>query len=667
MINQKLAKIWYGGDYNPEQWPESIWQEDMRLFKLAGVDAVSVNVFGWGRLQPAEDQYEFEWLDKVMDMLHQHEIVACLGTATAVYPSWMGRQYSDLQRVDFQGRKRKYGGRANFCPNSPNFHRFASKLVTKIADRYKDHPALALWHISNEYNGQCYCEHCEKAFRSWLRRKYDTVDAVNRAWNMEFWNQLYYEWEDIVSPTETTVYWGEEKSGYSGLTLDYMRFQSDSLLDCFLMEKNILRKATPEMPITTNFMRWKELDYRKWAQHLDVVSFDNYPRPNAHPASSAFWHDLMRGLKGGKPFMLLEQAPNYAQWMDYNPPKRPGVMRLLSYQAVARGSDSVMFFQMRQSRGAGEKMHGAVISHAGHEHTRTFREVTGLGEELQQLGDTFIDSRIQSKVAILLDWENWWAAEMCVGPSKDIKYMEQMMKYYKAFYRKNIPVDIIHPDDDFSNYSLIVSPMLYMVREGLDQKLESFVEHGGNFVTTFFSGYINETDTIEIGGYPGKLRKLLGIWVEESDILTPDNGNTFILNGKSYDCGLMCDIVHPEAAEPLAYYEIEYYAGTPALTCNHYGEGDAWYVATDPEESFVEHFINSLAERTGVSSLLEAPSGVEVTMRVKDGRQFTFMMNHNDTASKVQFDAAYTDLISGKVLSGEYELEAYGVYVLAKV
>lgn len=666
----------YGGDYNPEQWPESVWEEDMELFKQASINMATVNVFGWGRLQPEEDRFDFDWLDRIMDMLHERGIRVCLGTGTTVYPSWMGRKYPELQRVDFQGRKRKYGNRAVFCPNSPVFRKFASQLVEKVAERYGNHPALDIWHISNEYNGYCYCENCEKAFREWLKRRYGTVDRVNEAWSTAFWNHLYYDWEDIVSPTETTIYWGEAKSSYPSMSLDYARFQSDSLLECCLMERDILKRVTPDIPVTTNFMGYfKEIDYYKWAQEIDIVSWDNYPQPGDSPAKSAFWHDLMRGLKQGQPFMLLEQAPDHAQWMDYNVPKRPGEMRLMSYQALARGADSVMFFQLRQSRGAGEKLHGGVIPHAGHGNTRVFREVAGLGAELLRLGDRFIGSRIPAKVAILFDWENWWAVDQCVGPTKDMNYIEQILKYYTALYNRNIPVDIIHPEADFSDYSLILAPVLYSMPDGLSDKLEHFTAEGGTFVTTYFSGYVDSNDRIEIGGYPGKLRKLLGIWVEESDILLPGNPNRMILSEKftgsaekEYECRLMCDVVHLEGAESWAQFGEDYYAGFPAVTRHGYGRGEAWYVATQVEESFIGAWLGYLAERAGIKPLPGATvSGVETTLRLgADGQTYLFVMNHNPAPVTFELEGSYMDLIAYNVWAGLTELPAYGVQVLVR-
>ncbi|MGG4034055.1 beta-galactosidase [Paenibacillus cisolokensis] len=673
MINEKLAKIWYGGDYNPEQWDTETVKEDMRMFKLAGIDVATVNVFSWALNQPNEDTYNLEWLDETIDRLYRNGIYVCLATGTAAHPAWMAKKYPDVLRVDYQGRKRAFGGRHNSCPNSPTYRKYAEKMAGVLAERYKDHPALLIWHVSNEYSGYCYCERCAAGFREWLKARYSTLDHLNQAWNTRFWGHTFYDWDEIVPPNELSEEWGGNRTNFQGISLDYRRFMSDSLLDCYKLEYRAIKEKTPNIPVTTNLMGfYPELNYFEWAKSMDVVSWDNYPAIDTPVSFTAMTHDLMRGLKGGQPFMLMEQTPSQQNWQPYNSLKRPGVMRLWSYQAVARGADTVMFFQLRRSIGACEKFHGAVIEHVGHEHTRVFRETAELGRELQQLGDKLLDSRLDARVAIVYDWENRWAIELSSGPSIALNYVNEVHKYYDSLFRMNIQTDMIGVEENLDQYDIVIAPVLYMVKPGFAQKLERFVAAGGTFVTTFFSGIVNEKDLVTIGGYPGELRPLLGIWAEEIDALLPDQTNRIVMKQEigalkgSYSCGILCDLIHAEGAEVLAEYGADFYKGMPALTRNRFGKGQAYYIAFSPESAFVDALLANLCEEKGVAPLADAPAGVEVTRRSKDGSSFLFLLNHNAEEATVKVGPEYTqDLLTGQAVSGVITLAGRGVSILS--
>ncbi|MFX3649110.1 MAG: beta-galactosidase [Paenibacillus sp.] len=672
MISSKLPKMFYGGDYNPEQWDHETHLEDLRMFQLAGIDMATINVFSWALIQPDEVTYRFEELDQLINRLHENGVYICLATSTAAHPAWMAKKYPDVLRVDADGRKRKFGGRHNSCPNSPTYRKYAEKIADKLAERYKDHPAVLVWHISNEYGGECYCENCEKAFRVYLKERYQSLEQVNKAWNTNFWGHTFYDWDEIVLPSNLSEHWGNNNSTFQGISLDYSRFNSDSMLDCYLLEYDAIKKHIPDSVVTTNLMGFfKQLDYFKWAKYLDIVSWDSYPGLATPVSFTAMAHDLMRGLKDGQPFMLMEQTPSQQNWQPYNSLKRPGVMRLWSYQSVAHGADTIMFFQLRRSIGACEKYHGAVIEHAGHENTRVFREVAELGKELQLLGDTTLDASVESKVAIVFDWDNWWAIEKSSGPTVALNYVDQIHKYYAAFFRRNIQVDIISVDTDMSKYDIVLAPVLYMVKPGFAAKLEKFVEAGGTFLTTFFSGIVNENDLVTTGGYPGELRKLLGIWVEEIDALLPEQKNRIVLKETygdlqgEYGCGMLCDLLHSEGAEVIAEYGDDFYKGMPVVTRNIFGQGEAWYVASDPDERFLDGLLGQLAAAKNVESLLETPEGVEVSSRTKDGKPYLFVMNHNATTQSYHLGTAKAhDLLTDRELSGNVEIEARGVQLL---
>lgn len=646
---EKITKIPYGGDYNPEQWSEDSWEEDMRLLKLAHIDIVTLNVFSWAMLQSDDDVYHFDKLDKIMELVKKHGMKVCLATSTGAHPAWMARKHPDILRVEANGMKRKFGSRHNSCPNSPTYQKYAVALAAKLADRYGKYDNLVAWHISNEYGGECYCENCEKKFRKWLKEKYGTIEEVNRGWDTAFWGHTFYDFEDIVAPNHLSEHWGNDRSTFQGISLDYRRFNSESILNAYRLEYDAVHAVTPDIPITTNLMgTYQPLDYQMWAKYMDFVSWDNYPANDTPISGVAMRHDLMRGLKQGKPFALMEQTPSVTNWLPYNMLKRPGVMRLWSYQAVAHGADTVMFFQMKRSIGACEKYHGAVIDHAGHENTRVFREVAELGAELDSLGAQTLGARSDAHAAIVFDWDNWWGISYSAGPSVYLDYCREVERYYKALFDLHIPVDMIGVEDDLSKYDLVIAPVLYMVKTGYDEKLRAYVKNGGRFLTTFFSGYVDEHDLVTVGGYPGKLRDILGIWVEEEDALPEDMHNCFHYKGTTYPASMLCDLLHTEGAEALASYEKDFYAGMPVLTKNAFGKGFGYYVAAQSNDEFYRMYLGEICREAGIEPIMDAPDGTEVTRRVNDNGTFVFLLNHGEKAQVVAMPFAGTDLLSGK-------------------
>lgn len=660
-----MNKILFGGDYNPEQWDEETWQEDMRLFKLAHVDTVTVNVFNWAMLQKDEATYDFSKLDKIIDLCVKNNLNIILATSTSAHPAWMARKHPDILRVDAYGIKRKFGGRHNSCPSSPTYRYYSKELARRIALRYKDVKNIIAWHISNEYGGECHCDLCQDQFRLWLKKKYQTIENVNIAWNTSFWSHTFYDFEDIVLPDFRSEEFMRKdvSTNFQGISLDYRRFNSDNLLACYKGEYEVIKQITPHIPITTNFMgAYKYLDYQKWAPYLDFISWDNYPTYDALPYQSAFNHDLMRGLKQGQPFWLMEQTPSVSNWHPYCALKRPGVMRLWSYQALGHGSDTVLFFQMRRSIGACEKYHGALIDHAGHENTRAFREMEALGNELIDLKESILNTRIHSKVAIIFDWDNWWATSLSAGPSCLINYQEEVETYYQFFYTNNIPVDLISDQDDFENYDLLIAPMLYMVKTGVDQKINDFVQHGGTFITTYFSGYVNENDLVQ-GAYPGKLSDVLGIWVEEIDALPKDKENHCIYRNKTYPCHIACDLLHLQGATSLSVYQDDFYQGMPVLTKNQYGKGTAYYIATRSNEDFYQEFLKIICNDLNIHPLLDVPQGVEVTKRENDVYEYYFILNHLEESVSISLKQPGYHLLKDQILQN-FELPSKDIAII---
>ena len=351
-MQPKFKRILYGGDYNPNQWPEEIWKEDMRIFKDARINSATINVFSWAKIQPSENEYNFSELDKVVEMLSEENYDIVFATSTAALPGWMVKKYPEVMYTDYEGRQHRFGQRHNACPNSLVYRKYARALADKLAERYASNPHVTCWHVNNEYGITCFCDNCQNAFRVWLKDKYKTIDALNKAWNMEFWGHTVYDWDDVVVPNALSEGIGTEKTAFAGISIDYRRFNSDSVLECYKMERDAIRSHNADVVITTNLMgTFKDLDYFKWAKEMDIVSWDNYPAYDTPWSMIAMKHDLMRGLKN-EPFMLMEQTPSQQNWQKYNSLKRPGQMRAQSYQTMAHGADTIQFFQLRRSVGA---------------------------------------------------------------------------------------------------------------------------------------------------------------------------------------------------------------------------------------------------------------------------------------------------------------------------
>lgn len=664
-MKKVFERFLFGGDYNPNQWPQEIWQEDMRIFRNAHINSATINVFSWAKIQPSEHDYYFNELDEMIDMLSEEGYDIVLATSTAALPAWMFKRYPEVARTDYEGRHHKFGQRHNACPNSLVYQKYAQRLAGKLAQRYGGNPQVTCWHINNEYGGECYCENCEKAFRVWLKDKYQTLEALNKAWNLEFWGHTVYEWDEIVLPNALSEGIGHDKTAFAGISIDYRRFNSDSLLENFKLERDAIRQFDSQTPITTNLMgTFKGLDYFKWAKEMDIVSWDNYPSYNTPWSFVAMTHDLMRGLKQA-PFMLMEQTPSQQNWQPYNSLKKPGQMRAQSYQTIAHGADTIQFFQLRRSIGACEKFHGAVIEHVGHENTRVFKETAALGEELSRLNEV-LGSETKAEVGVLFDWDNCWALEYTSGPTVDLTYVQQIHQYYRYFYEKNIATDLVSVDADFSKYQVLVAPVLYMVKAGMKEALESFVEQGGTLITTYMSGIVDQSDNVHLGGYPGPLRELAGIWVEEIDALAPEQTNVIQLKGgRQGESNLVSEIIHLETAESVADYTSNFYAGSPAVTKNRFGKGVVYYIGTQLEKDLLDTILDEATNSANLTAVIEGETNLEISCRHTEEAVYYFIINFQKQAQKVpaQF-VGKKDLLSDKHLTEDSVADQYSVYVI---
>ncbi len=670
----KFPHMLHGGDYNPEQWldqPE-VLEEDIRLFRKAHINCVSLGIFSWAKLEPEEGVYDFGWLDEIIDRLYANGIYTVLATPSGARPQWLAQKYPEVLRVRPDGLRNFYGHRQNHCYTSPLYREKVTQIDTRLAEHYANHPAVILWHISNEFGGECHCELCQAAFREWVQKKYGTLDKLNHAWWANFWSHTYTDRSQVHSPSpvgETSVH---------GLDLDWRRFVTHQTVDFMKTEIAAVKAVNPDIPVTTNMMTMYtyELNYFAFRDALDVISWDNYPEwhnpymGNEEVAKDcAMTHDMMRSLQK-KPFLLMECTPNATNWQGVSKLKKPGMHQLSVIEAVAHGADSGQYFQLRQSRGSCEKFHSAVISNTGTENTRTFREVTDIGAVLEQLSDRVYGSGTPAETAILFDTENKWALDKCQGPRNiGLDYFGNIRRNYSYFWKNGINVDIIDSTFDLSGYKLVIAPMLYLFRDGIQEKLRRFVRNGGTLVTTCFTGVVNDTDLSFLGeATEDKLSDVLGLWVEEVDSLYDCESNRTTWNGKSYSLKELCEICHPTTCETLAVYETDFYAGKPVLTKNQFGKGVAYHVSASADTDFFHALYAKLAAACDLTYAIRTavPDGVSLTWRQSDTEKLIFVQNFGDSAAAVQLDQPYENVLTGETVSGSLNIEKYGFAVLAK-
>jgi beta-galactosidase len=677
----KQKGFYYGADYNPDQWEHcpDILERDIELMKKAGVTSASIGIFAWTSLEPEEGRLEFGWLDRIMDRFAKEGMQVFLATPSGSKPMWMSEAYPEIRRVNKEGIRQHSGGRHNHCLTSPLYREKVARINTALAERYGKHPALALWHVGNEFSGDCHCNKCQAAFQVWLRERYQTLEALNDAWWTKFWNHSFTDWNQIQTHDRSV----------DGLQLDWLRFVNDQHFSFIKAEIETLRAITPEIPCTTNFMGTNEdTNYWQWAEGLDVISNDLYPQPDDRPntwkqsIASDFIHSLMRGMSGGKSWMLLECSPSSVNWGKVNKLKRPEVHRQEVLQAVANGADTIHYFQWRKGRGGFEKFHGAVIDHEGSDQSRVFKDCAQIGSELSSLASLIESKCPPASVAILYDWESRWALNASAGPKTNNTgfpfpadtYTEACQAHYRALTRAGQSVDLVTTKSDFSNYKVLVIPALYLIADDLAQRLRNFTEQGGILIGTYLTGYVDLSNRCYLGGFPGPdLRSLFGIWNEELDNLydedsiqvLPTEGNVLELTSEGTAQHLL-ERIHAEEATPLATFASDFHAGLPAVTRNEVQGGQAYYLAAQFDDAFLGTFYTQLFAKLGLVNPLGwlLPEGVVVRERKTKNATFLFLFNYKRDAQSLNLRAAsIRDLLNGEILEGTIELPPYASFV----
>ena len=667
----KQTEFIYGGDYNPEQWLDTpeILEKDIEYMKEAHINSVTLGVFAWSVLEPEEGIYQFDWLHKIIDRLYENGIMVVLSTPSAARPKWLSDKYPEVLRVNADRTHNLFGGRHNNCYTSPVYREKVAEINKRLSERFGKHPAVKLWHISNELGGECHCPLCQNAFRRWLKKRYGTIEKLNKAWNTMFWSHTYQNFDQVESPSplgETTLH---------GLNLDWKRFVTDQTADFVACEKEAIRKGGSILPVTINMTYDNhELNYHKFKDLIDVASWDNYPLWHKNSdieiaTDTAFQHDFIRSLLK-KPFLLMESCPSSTNWQGVSKLKRPGMLSAASLQAIAHGADSVQYFQIRQSRGASEKFHGAVIDHYGSNDTRVFKEVKEIGRHLKKLKE-IAGSTTKAKVAIIHDCESRWAMEDAQGPRNNgLYYMETVRKIYNSFRKLGLNIDVLDMEENLDRYDIVLAPMLYMFRCGIEDKIRNFVKEGGTFLMTYWSGIVNETDLCYLGAVPHQLQEVFGLRSTEIDSLYDGEKNYGISTGnffeknRQYQCANFCDLIQIDTAETLLTYREDFYAGYPAAVYNCFGQGKSYYICADFEQVFYDDLAKKIIHERGLEAeVFSLPSGIEVTTRQSQDKFYVFVQNFSNES--VQFDFLDTEY---QIVSGNQNgrLERYETCIFEK-
>lgn len=689
---ERLPYMIHGGDYNPDQWSDydKMINQDITLMKKVGMNCATVGIFSWARIQKREGEFDFTWLDELLDRFEENQLKMILATPSAAMPAWMAKKYPEVLRTPESRIQNQWGARVNYCPSSPIYREKCRKITEELARRYGRHDSVIMWHVNNEISGGCFCSKCEERFRQWLKEKYHSLEKLNCAWWTGFWSHTYYDWEEVGFPGYIN---GKLDQTCPGQMLDMKRFFSYIMADHYRQEYDIIRKYSKDKPITTNTWRlFGEMNFRDFEPYMDFAALDFYPQYNDQPGDDklssvyAFSLDYYRGMKAGKPFVIMEMAPG-VPLIHATKIRRPGLQKLITAQTLAHGANCINYFQWRKGRGGAEQYHGAVIDHCGRTDTKTFQEIQEVSEFLKTVSP-IRNCRKEAEVAVVYDVESDWAISFVQGTHPDKKlYRAECVAHYRSFYEMGINADVVDMESDFSKYKLVIAPMLYLINEKRAQKIQKFVSEGGTFVTTFYTGWAEESSLAHEGGFPGLLQEVTGLRIEDMDVL--NNGehvlaewveevgqqrkkgviqirtveNDLLLKDV-YEGHTFCDQIRLEGARSIAVYDGEFYRGNPCITVNSYGLGETYYMGVRTHDDFKKDFYEGLIHKLKISKSLEADIPEHVIAEERGGH--IFVMNFSDEERKITLHRDYRECQTMQILKGEITLKSYEVLVLIK-
>ena len=654
-----MPEMKIGADYYPEHWPRERWDEDIALMRKAGFNITRLAEFSWVKMEPEEGRYDFAWLDEAIDLLGKNGISVLLCTPTPTMPKWLYDKYPEVVLQDKFGHPEPFGNRQSNCFSSKTYRQFSRTITRKMAERYKDNPYVIGWQIDNELRDPfCFCPHCENAFRDHLKEKYGTVEALNEAWGTNFWSQCYASFAETHLP--------RHQYSSPSLVLEHRRFHSNLLVSFAKEQVDILREVCPQHFITHNYMSFMPyVDYFKLGELMDIVSHDYY-----YNFADGLWEDrqkmcawgaatldLTRGTKR-KNFIMMENSAGPGGWDFYGRNLRPGELRRMTFQNMAHGVDIQVWFRWRTSRFGTEQYFHGILGHDGVP-GRRYDEAAQTAADLQTVWKELEDSHIQSDVAFVFDYSDYWAMIQQTNNSR-FQYIDGMLAYYRALYRKGINVDFVNEAQALDGYKVVVLPHKYLLTAEYAAKLSAFVKNGGTLLTTCRSGVKNDDNVPHDMTLPGYLRELCGVRVEEYEAIPDAKPYRVVCEGESHEGKWLADWILPEGADVLASYAEEG-IDFAAVTRNHAGKGTVYYVGTVPDDALSDRIFASVLQDAGLEGF-SLPQGTEMTTRTKGGHVYRFVMNHSSTPQSFALDGF--DLLTGRETGGSLTLEAGGVAVV---
>jgi beta-galactosidase len=664
-----------GADYYPDQTPESLWEEDVRMIAEMGFTNVRVAEFAWSLMEPSEGKFDFAWLHSSVELLHKRDIQVILGTPSAAPPPWLTSKYPEVLMVDDAGMTISPGGRRFTCPTNKVYRRLSLAIATEMARSFVDTPGVIGWQIDNEFTlqrwGRCYCQFCRAGFQDWLRAKYGSLDSINQKWGTAFWSQVYTEFSQIPVPLPSN---GDPNPG---LALDYDRYQSFANSSFLEEQLAMLRKTCPHHFVTTNNVGLVDtINLRELYRNLDFASNDNYPgffqihgpqgmTSDAVVTMAALSHDCMRGMKGGKPFMVMEEQTGKAGQPFFSPQPYKGQIRLWTHQAFAHGAMGVNYFRWDTANfGAEEYWHG-ILTH-DRAKSPAYDEIKQVMQELKKLGPEALNSSYPADVALCFDSDSDWATAIQPG-NKKLTYMAQVSSWYGALTSAHVGIDVVNAEDDLSAYKAVFAPLPYVVSAKQAASIRRFVDRGGLFVSGFRLGVKDESSQIVRTPLPGLLRDVMGVTLKDyvpiyDDKVTVKFSSPF--SGPDGQCGLWADVLSPTTATTLATYFDGRYPGDSAITINAFGKGKAVYLGADLDPLSLTRVIGALLGIVSVKALFDVPQGVELTHRKAGSRQWIFVLNHTPASQRIALPGPFQDLLRGGTHNGATDLAPYDVLVL---